>query len=234
MSRLIKKIVSVSTSQIFITTHSSFVANKSNLGKLIVLGNIDNTNLSNLSEDTIGYFEKLPGYDTLRIILCEKAILVEGPSDELIVQRAYKDVHDNLPIEDGIDVITVDSLAFKRYLEIAQKIKKETVVVTDNDGDIEKNINEKYTDYLNIDNITFSYEKNEELNTLEPSLVEANINSEDWEKFKLVISKNGSMKNKSKEEILLFMEKNKTEWSFRVFDSEEKINYPEYILNAIK
>jgi len=124
MSRLIKKIVSVSTSQIFITTHSSFVANKSSLGKLIILGNIDNTNLSSLSEDTIEYFEKLPGYDTLRIVLCEKAILVEGPSDELIVQRAYKDVHGNLPIEDGIDVITVDSLAFKRYLEIATKNKE--------------------------------------------------------------------------------------------------------------
>jgi len=234
MSRLIKKIVSVSTSQIFITTHSSFVANKSNLGKLIVLGNNDNTNLSSLSEDTIEYFEKLPGYDTLRIVLCEKAILVEGPSDELIVQRAYMDAHGNLPIEDGIDVITVDSLAFKRYLEIAQKIKKETVVLTDNDGDIEKNINEKYTDYLNIDNITFSFEKNEELNTLEPSLVEANIDTEDWEKFKLVISKNGSMKNKSKEEILSFMGNNKTEWSFRVFDNKENVKYPEYILDAIK
>jgi predicted ATP-dependent endonuclease of OLD family len=32
---------------------------------------------------------KLPGYDTLRLILCNKAILVEGPSDELIVQKAY-------------------------------------------------------------------------------------------------------------------------------------------------
>jgi len=117
---------------------------------------------------------------------------------------------------------------------LLQKIKKETVVVTDNDGDIEKNINEKYTDYLNIANITFSYEKNEELKTLEPSLVEANINSEDWEKFKLVISKNGSMKNKSKEEILSFMENNKTEWSFRVFDYEENIKYPECILDAIK
>ena len=106
--------------------------------------------------------------------------------------------------------------------------------MTDNDGDIVKNINEKYSDYLKIDYITFSYEKNEELNTLEPSLVEANIDSVDWEKFKLVISKNGSMKNKSKEEILSFMEKNKTEWSFRVFDSEEKIKYPEYILDAIK
>lgn len=234
MSRLIKKIVNVTTSQIFITTHSSFVANKSNLGKLIVLGNNDNANLSTLSKDTIEYFEKLPGYDTLRIILSEKAILVEGPSDELIVQRAYKDIHEKLPIEDGIDVITVDSLAFKRYLEIALKINKKTVVVTDNDSNIEKNIREKYIDYISEENITFCYETNEELQTLEPSLVEANIAPDDWDKFKLVISKNNSMVKKSKEDILSFMKDNKTEWSFRVFDSKERIKYPEYILNAIK
>jgi len=234
MSKLIKKIVNVSTSQIFITTHSSFVANKSKLDNLIVLGNVENTNLANLSNETIEYFEKLPGYDTLRIVLCEKSILVEGPSDELILQRAYKDVHGNLPIEDGVDVISVDSLAFKRYLEIAQIIKKDTVVVTDNDGDIKKNINEKYSKYINVENITFSYESNEELNTLEPSIVEANISSsEDWDKFRLVISKNTSMNNKSKEEILSFMRNHKTEWSFRVFDSVDKIKYPRYILNAV-
>lgn len=234
MSKLIKKIVNVSTSQIFITTHSSFVANKSKLDNLIVLGNVENTNLANLSNETIEYFEKLPGYDTLQIVLCEKSILVEGPSDELILQRAYKDVHGNLPIEDGVDVISVDSLAFKRYLEIAQIIKKDTVVVTDNDGDIKKNINEKYSKYINVENITFSYESNEELNTLEPSIVEANISSsEDWDKFRLVISKNTSMNNKSKEEILSFMRNHKTEWSFRVFDSVDKIKYPRYILNAV-
>ncbi|MCK9330083.1 MAG: AAA family ATPase [Candidatus Cloacimonetes bacterium] len=234
MSRLIKKIVNVTTSQIFITTHSSFVANKSNLGKLIVLGNFDNTNLLTLSNDTKEYFKKLPGYDTLRIILSEKAILVEGPSDELIVQRAYKDIHGKLPIEDGIDVISVDSLAFKRYLEIALKINKKTVVVTDNDSDIDKNIIKKYADYIDKENITFCYETDEKLHTLETSLVEANIAPDDWDKFKLVVSKNNSMINKSKKDIISFMKDNKTEWSFRVFDSKERIKYPEYILNAIK
>ena len=32
---------------------------------------------------------------------------------------------------------------------------------------------------------------------------------------------------------LPFMEKNKAEWSMRVFISGEKINYPKYILKAI-
>ena len=30
-----------------------------------------------------------------------------------------------------------------------------------------------------------------------------------------------------------FMQKHKTEWAMRVFDSEEKIEYPEYIIDAI-
>lgn len=40
--------------------------------------------------------------------------------------------------------------------------------------------------------------------------------------------------NKSRDEILNFMLNNKAEWAMRVFDSDEKINYPEYIKNAIK
>jgi len=41
------------------------------------------------------------------MILCRKAILVEGPSDELIVQKAYSKQKDRLPIEDEVDVISV-------------------------------------------------------------------------------------------------------------------------------
>ena len=39
---------------------------------------------------------------------------------------------------------------------------------------------------------------------------------------------------KSKDEVIEFMTKNKAEWALRVFDSEYKIVYPEYIQNAIK
>jgi putative ATP-dependent endonuclease of OLD family len=58
----------------------------------------------------------LAGYETLRLILTEKAVLVEGPSDELVFQKLYMQENDRkLPIEDGIDVISVQSLAFKRF-----------------------------------------------------------------------------------------------------------------------
>ena len=53
-----------------------------------------------------------------------------------------------LPIEIGIgiDVISV-GISFLRFLEIAEKINIEVVVVTDNDGSIEA-LNKKYKDYL--------------------------------------------------------------------------------------
>ena len=61
------------------------------------------------------------------MLIAKKAILVEGPSDELFVQWAYKEIYGKLPINDGIDVISVRGLSFKRFLEIANIIKKEVI-----------------------------------------------------------------------------------------------------------
>lgn len=235
MTRLIDHITQSEGKQIFISTHSSYVANKLNLGNIFLLYNGKIKSLSELPEDTKRYFKKLPGYDTLRAVLAEKVILVEGPTDELIIQRAYLDEYGKLPMEDGIDVIVVDALAFKRYCDIAVLLKKKIVIVTDNDGNIQKNINDKYSEYLDKTNLVFVYEENEMLNTIEPSVLEVNCNNgEPTELFRKVISQNGSMRNRGKQEVLSFMTKNKAEWALRVLESEEKINYPEYIKNAIK
>ena len=53
------------------------------------------------------------------------------------MQKAYM-IHNEgrLPIEDGVDVISVGT-SFLRFLEIAEKIGKDVVVVTDNDSDVE-------------------------------------------------------------------------------------------------
>ena len=93
MSRLISKISRNDSKQVFISTHSSFVANKLGLNKihLICKGIVES--LSSLNVDTFNYFKKLPGYDTLRLVLVSRAILVEGPTEELLLQRAYIDMH---------------------------------------------------------------------------------------------------------------------------------------------
>ena len=235
MVKLVQHIEAAEGKQVFISTHSSFIANKLNLNKIFMVCTGKVVSLTDLDCDTVAYFTKVPGYDTLRLVLAEKVILVEGPTDDLIIQKAYLDQKNKLPSADGIDIIVVDSLAFKRYCEIAKLLSKKVVVVTDNDGDIEKNITDKYSDYSGLDNFVFLFEKDEKLKTIEPSVLEVNcengIVSED---FSEAISKNGSMKGKSKDEILTFMSANKTEWAFRVFDSSKKIKYPEYIKNVIK
>lgn len=238
LNEFLKAITSNSNQkQVIISTHSSFVANKLGLENLILLnaikvsGKREKFYFKDLEDTTYKYFKKLSGYDTLRLILCKKAILVEGDSDELVVQKAYMDKHDGkLPIENNIDVISVRSLAFKRFLEIAKELKQPTAVVTDNDGKSEEKVTNKYKDYENIDCITIFADENEKLNTLEPQFVNANKDKLeilckaigiDWTKYDLP------------DKIVDFMESNKTKWTLSLFETSENVEYPEYIKKVV-
>ncbi len=212
--------------QIILSTHSSFVANKMNLSKLILLHNSSTFIFNSLTEDTYDFFMKSAGYDTLRFILSKKCILVEGKSDELIIQRAYLDKYGKLPIEDEIDIITLESLSFKRYLEIAKVLKNPINILTDNDGNYEKNIAKKYLAFKDYSNIEITSDKNDSLNTLEPQLIDANKNIKD--SFHEIIEWNSQKGN-----IYNYMKKNKANIALNIFKSKKKILYPEYIKNAI-
>lgn len=228
MSKLINKIKEkCEGKQIILTTHSTYVANKLGLENLVLLGARHKiTKLNSLSEDTQGYFKKLPGYDTLRFILSDKVILVEGPSDELFVQKAYQKQNDNkLPIEAGIDVISVRGLSFKRFLQIAQIVKNEVVVVTDNDGNFEEKVQNKYQEFVEVENITICSDNNNDYPTLEPQI--ANVNS--LAALNTILERT----DESIDELLDFMKKNKTECALKFFETNEPFNIPEYISNAI-
>jgi hypothetical protein len=104
-----------------------------------------------------------------------------------------------LPIEDEIDVISVGT-SFLRFLEIAEKINKSVVVVTDNDGDIGA-VHKKYENYLGdkikphikicFDNTVDSGclmlgTKPFNYNTLEPKMLKVN----DLQKFNRILGTN--------------------------------------------
>jgi len=170
------------------------------------------------------------GFDTLRLILCRKAILVEGPSDELIVQKAYiRKKNGELPIEDEVDVISVGT-SFLRFLEIAEKIKKPVAVVTDNDGNYESKVQKKYKLYGNCSTIQICSDSNNTLNTLEPQIVEANKKQLDTLRKILGIVKKDYPDTQS---ISDYMQKHKTDCALKVFDTDEDIKFPQYILDAI-
>jgi predicted ATPase len=214
--------------QAIVTTHSAFVLNKLGIDNLRLIssgGKI--ATITGMSSDTREYFQKLPGYATLRLILSRRCILVEGPSDELIVQRAYRDEHDKLPLEDGVDVISVGSLAFKRFLEIAKLLNLDVRVVTDNDGDIDK-VKAKYHAYLNgqPSKITICYDDDALCPTLEPQLLKANslfvLNA--------ILGKSCA----TEDDLLAYMSKNKTDCALKMFETDQKWDAPGYIKNAIR
>ena len=219
--------------QIIMSTHSSFVANKLGLSNLLLLNDAKTIRLTDLLSSE--FFKKLPGYDTLRLLLCKKAILVEGSSDELIVQRAYMDTHSgSLPIEDGIEVISVGT-AFLRFLEIAECLNINTAVVTDTDGNIDalKKKYKKYLDKTYNGNIKICYDEcidkieGDDFNydTLEPKMLKANS----LDLFNNIFKTNYS----DIHDLQKHMKSNKTECALAIFNAKQSINYPEYIKKAI-
>lgn len=223
--------------QIIISTHSSFVANKLGLENLLFL---DNHNIVRIAKlDSAEFFKRIAGYDTLRLILCKKAILVEGDSDELVVQKAYmRNNNGRLPIQDGIDVISVGT-SFLRFLELASILNKKVSVVTDNDGDPNA-LKTKYSDYLGDNkqpNINICYdetvdtgtlkigEKNYNYNTLEPKLLKANS----LNLFNLIFGTQYA----NEDDLRKYMKHNKTECAMAIFNTSETIVFPNYIMEAI-
>lgn len=223
--------------QIIVTTHSSFVSNKLGLGNLILLNDCKTLRLNDLSPATNDYFKKIAGYDTLRLLLSKKAILVEGDSDELVIQRAYMDsFNGKLPIHDGIDIISVGT-SFLRFLEIAKILNLQVAVVTDNDGNI-TSLKNKYKDYLGdnkTSNIKICFDeevheyngdlKNYNFNTLEPCIYRANT----LDIMNQILVKEFS----DSDDLLKYMKDNKTEVALKIFNSNIKIKYPKYIEEAI-
>ena len=74
MAILISKLSEKTGKQLFISTHSSFVANKLGLQCLHLVSDGRTVPFKNLSQDTYDYFLKLPGYNTLRILLAKHVI----------------------------------------------------------------------------------------------------------------------------------------------------------------
>jgi putative ATP-dependent endonuclease of the OLD family len=212
------------TRQLLITTHSSFVLNKLGVESVILFNFGVAVNLKSLTTSTQDYFMRLPGHDTLRLILAKSTILVEGPSDELIVQAAYKKQHGKMPLEAGVDVISVNSLAFKRFLEIAVLLNRPVAVVTDNDRNVAALV-QKYKDYSGKPNVKILYDSDEKFPTLEPQLLKANGRAA----IETILGKSFA----DDDALLTHMKANKADVALKFFTTNEPWTVPGYITGAI-
>lgn len=135
LTRLVDRIESLAGDrQVFLTTHSSFVLNRLGLDKLVLLHQGNRAHLGALPADTVEYFKRLSGYDTLRLVLAERVVMVEGPSDEMVFERAFRDKHGKVPMALGVDVISMAGVSLKRGMQLCAALRRHAAAIRDNDG----------------------------------------------------------------------------------------------------
>tara|TARA_R110001583_G_scaffold195464_2_gene373963 strand:+ start:11534 stop:13102 length:1569 start_codon:yes stop_codon:yes gene_type:complete len=226
LNKLIHQIQrSIGSKQLIATTHSSYVLNSLGLIKTIMFDGKKGISLTALPPDTERYFKKLPGFETLRMLLADKTILVEGPSDELIVEAAYIKLNGCLPIEDGVEVISVNSLAFKRFLDIAKVLNIRVRFMTDNDGKAQTK-RQNYKSYTDRPNVELCMSDNDDLKTLEPQIADVN----ETKTLNKIFGKSFT----SQTELLNYMNENKADCALKLAETSVEFNFPEYVQDAIK
>ncbi|MFF0229792.1 ATP-dependent endonuclease [Micromonospora sp. NPDC005254] len=220
----IEQFTSDGDQQTFITTHSSFVLNRLGLDKLLLIHDGQTAKLTALDPRTVAYFRKLSGYDTLRLVLAQKVALVEGPSDDIVLQRAVRDATGKDPIDLGIDIISMQGLAFRRALEVCAALDRSAIAIRDNDGKDRANLRAKLQNLLADGRRELLMGDPACGKTLEPQLIAVN----DEATLRRVLGLPDDT------ELNEWMTNGKTEAALRILDSDESIVMPDYINQAVK
>ncbi|SDM03006.1 Predicted ATP-dependent endonuclease of the OLD family, contains P-loop ATPase and TOPRIM domains [Modicisalibacter muralis] len=208
--------------QLFVTTHSAFVLNRLGLDALLLIGPDSARKISELDPDTVSYFQRLPGYDTLRMALANKIVLVEGPSDEIIFERIFKDIYGKRPMEFGIDILSMRGLALRRCLELCAALDKPVAVLRDNDGIDPTELKMPVAEWLVDGRRELFIGSVASGSTLEPQLVYHNSEARIRDILKITTAA----------DLATWMNREKTETALRIASSDQKITPPEYIRKA--
>lgn len=210
--------------QLFITTHSSFVLNRLGLDALLLMGHDVTAKLSTLDPETVNYFKKLPGYDTLRIVLANKIVLVEGPSDEIVFERIFHDRYGKRPMACGIDVLSMRGLSLARGLELCAALGKPITAIRDNDGIDPDELRGPVDKWLKKGVRELFIGEVAHGETLEPQVI--HHTGEVLLRDVLRIADHA--------DLLKWMTREKTEAALRISASDKKIVPPAYMLEAVK
>jgi predicted ATPase len=208
--------------QLFVTTHSSFVLNRLGLDALRLIGSDRTCKITELDPETVSYYQRLPGYDTLRMALAKKVVLVEGPSDEIIFERIFKDIHGKRPMECGIDVLSMRGLSLGRCLELCAALDKHVAALRDNDGIDSVELRATVEKWLASGRREIFIGDVAHGNTLEPQLV--HHNGEPALRKILGIATHA--------DLATWMKREKTETALRIAKADTKITPPDYMRAA--
>lgn len=217
--------------QVFVTTHSPIVLNRLGLDRLFVMSSSGHPiGIGDLTDNTVRYFKRISGCDTLRIALADKSVLVEGPTDEMVFDWAFRKMRGCLPWECGIDVIEC-GIQHRRLLEFAHALdKKNIVALRDNDGQQPQHWVDKARPYLS-DGRQFFCGACEGGHTIEPQMINANLGRLD------LLARSVGCDDGTREGLEQYMADNKTEWALSLLEKDVSdtrgLSVPPYISDAI-
>lgn len=227
LTKLIARIEDLAGSrQVFLTTHSSFVLNRLGLDKIVLLHKGNRAHLGSLPADTVTYFKRLSGYDTLRLVLAEKVVLVEGPSDEMVFERAFRDHNgDKRPMELGVDVVSMAGVSLKRGLQLCAALKRQAAAIRDNDGKDPAHWHAPLEEWLEDGVREVFISLPAAGNTMEPQFAAVNNDTTLRTFFGITDPEKTTVD---------WMKDNKTDWALKLDQSSESFAFPPYLLAAVE
>lgn len=230
MKKLIERIRTSQKKQLFIATHSSFIATRLNLKKVLILSEekpTEPTTLKDLSQGTAEFFMKAPDNNVLELALCKKAILVEGDAEFILMDALYKNSAPGFSTDaDGVHVISVDGTSFKRYLELAALLGIRVAAIRDNDHDYQAKCVENYKDYISTSkSIQIFADEDNSRHTFEICMYQDNK----------TICDNEFSAGRVKLTVQEFMLRNKTDAAFTLLEKRgAELVPPAYIKKAVQ
>ncbi|MDD1791540.1 AAA family ATPase [Enterovibrio sp. ZSDZ42] len=219
-----------SSLQTLISSHSPQVINKLELTNVIVLSGNDAIHLTDSKKQLTNYLRKRPNFDILKLLLSNKTVLVEGTTEEMLINAIL--YRDNKNVS-SLEVISIEQTGFTTFMDVWLQVnkgntKKRLSIIRDYDeNDTTKNKHEKYdTDNDNIRvRTTTKY-------TLEDDLAEADGN---LDRLNTLFKKSYQTSKQMAE----FLKKNKAERMLKIADSildennEDPIKLPKHIQEAL-
>ncbi|WP_415368087.1 ATP-dependent nuclease [Erysipelothrix rhusiopathiae] len=227
---LISELNSIQNCQSFVSTHDSMIASGIGLKSVNLVTEGGIISLNKLPDQTSKFFQKTTNNNLLNFVINQKVVLVEGNAEYIVMPELIDKITSTKEGGTTTEIISVDGLSFTRYLDIAKISNSKVAIITDNDGNYTRNINEKYREYIN-ENIQVFSDTDNSINTFEVSIYRNNSTLLDEylgsaQRYKGVQS---------------YMLSNKTEASFELLellrsnsDFKNKFIVPKYIEEAIK
>lgn len=227
MLQLLRQIQTTTDKQLFISTHSDMIATRIDLRACTLLCSDArrSVRLNDISEGTAKFFMKAPDNNLLQFVLSQKAILVEGDAEYILIDNFFEAMTGQTSEQNGIAVIAVDGKCFKRYLEIARRLSIQTAVITDNDHNYLANISLGYDEYINgqYPNIAIFADANNDRHTFEVCVYNDN---------QTICTELFSPRVRTLT-VLDYMLNNKSEAAYQLLLSGKSIVIPQYIQDAI-